>query len=1503
MAKFTIYSPEGAALYTGTPSFTGQYMKPGLLEFREVALPAYVELVPGCYVDYTRVTDSLGGSDVARRYRIYTVPQLKKQARSYSYGAAYLYQSVQLYDASKMLEYCPFRDLVAGDNRIHFSTQPSISTFEGCDGLARRFEACLQDQYGADSWVVRVATQEENPALYELMREPRNFTVSGLNILECLNKVYEIWPEVGWMYKVEMVDGNPTDTIVIGGGGINPNQGTYAYGKGNGLTSLTRTAANADEIANRIYAYGSSRNMTLPSWYRDKPIKNAGSVDIQNIMIPISSWGLTDGQRDPAKAYVEDDDSIEKNGLRPTTVYFDGKGEYPEIYPTIREATIGMVRTALGSSSAQYYPSTSVYPNASTRVDKLLWAQTSFDSGKAAEDGKSATFTEYISVADNLTQTVEPDTQRITQTIITEDITFGSSEEGVRNISLLFSLSGYVQLYGITGARVYAHLHKGHPANAPVAKGQAELSRDTSNPDRYNFGSLSVSGTKVEITDGTYYIVVDLEVDLTVSATELTFAYDYDGTITASLSNYRSKTFNISLRQVGFDIGERADLGDGKTIAMRSGDCVGRSFAIKSVQYNSSADCWDLECWRTEDESLSQWFPNSQFGVAAEDEFVLLDIAMPDIYIGMASERLLTAAQELLADTAVERWQYTPEIDAKFMVENNRTIRAGEYMTILDIVAGDITPGIVSYFKTSGGGYLLTANGERIVVGENEGSVVTVFVDTVVINEGESVIPTYKVTLRDRKKKTWTESQSPESPSSKSVGSMESSTQQSSSGSGDSYFTLDESGNVTLKSPYQNLWVPGWLAAGGIGDGSGGGGGGGGETNLAAVWASLTKTPPLDEFANTKIHIDHIPLSDLDTWVSQKGYLTISDLPDSYFTLDGNGNVTLKSPYQNFWVPGWMAAGGVGSGSGGGGGGTVTGVMMNGVTYSPVGGIVDLGTVLTSFTETDPTVPSWAKQTAPYLFIGTTQVQQSPTPQDLTGILSINATSASDSGSRIVWESANNAWHFHGNLYADGWVAAGGIGSGGGSYTPGTGIDITNNVISLQTASTSALGGVKVDGTTITISNGVISAVGGGSGGVQQIKVGTTTVSPDTNGLATITNPVTTLISGWFSENFNITRLLSSGTAIATVQMGNTQFNLYAPSGGGISSVSLASGTNNGTLKLTVDGSVTDNIAVKGLGSLAYKSSLSASDIPSLNYLPLSGGELTGDLRLKGNTNYGRKLRFGDGDYAYLYEDSDDHLTIFADKGITLSANTSYGVEAGNYIDIGNARLVFDSGTNALHITKKSGTQATIGLYADGFVAAGGISGQTTSSYVDLESNQTVGGNKTFTGTTTFNAAINGLTITKSTNYVSLNNETSSKHLVLGSGSGCVFIGPYPSTTSYKFYVNGGDVRFTDNAYASSWNTLSDRQLKDNITELSKDEAIETIMALTPSTWEWNSGVNKGLTAAGFVAQDVESVIPFMVSGHEYKSLAYQMLHAYEVSAIQSHEARIKVLENKILEG
>lgn len=69
-----------------------------------------------------------------------------------------------------------------------------------------------------------------------------------------------------------------------------------------------------------------------------------------------------------------------------------------------------------------------------------------------------------------------------------------------------------------------------------------------------------------------------------------------------------------------------------------------------------------------------------------------------------------------------------------------------------------------------------------------------------------------------------------------------------------------------------------------------------------------------------------------------------------------------------------------------------------------------------------------------------------------------------------------------------------------------------------------------------------------------------------------------------------------------------------------IGSVNLTSGTNNGTLKLTVDGIATDNIAVKGLGSAAYTASssyaTSTQGTKADNAMPKSGGTFTGGVTL-----------------------------------------------------------------------------------------------------------------------------------------------------------------------------------------------------------------------------------------------------------------------------------------------
>lgn len=67
---------------------------------------------------------------------------------------------------------------------------------------------------------------------------------------------------------------------------------------------------------------------------------------------------------------------------------------------------------------------------------------------------------------------------------------------------------------------------------------------------------------------------------------------------------------------------------------------------------------------------------------------------------------------------------------------------------------------------------------------------------------------------------------------------------------------------------------------------------------------------------------------------------------------------------------------------------------------------------------------------------------------------------------------------------------------------------------------------------------------------------------------------------------------------------------------------SIATGSSNGTISVNTNGT-SANVAVKGLGSLAYKSSLTYSDVGAAasshthSYLPLSGGDLTGSVSFK----------------------------------------------------------------------------------------------------------------------------------------------------------------------------------------------------------------------------------------------------------------------------------------------
>lgn len=186
--------------------------------------------------------------------------------------------------------------------------------------------------------------------------------------------------------------------------------------------------------------------------------------------------------------------------------------------------------------------------------------------------------------------------------------------------------------------------------------------------------------------------------------------------------------FTFYLKDLGFDLSEKDSDGNYKyattdtmQISMKSGMCVGRTFDV--VDYGITKDTslgytrFKVECNRFSDESVNMAYPNANWKIEAGDKFVILGIAMPEVYIKAASQKLLTYAQEYLAQNDSTKYTYTPKIDEIFMAQHpdlGESIKEGDILNFTDT----------------------DLNIDASVI-----------IQSLTIKEGDKIIPTYEVTL------------------------------------------------------------------------------------------------------------------------------------------------------------------------------------------------------------------------------------------------------------------------------------------------------------------------------------------------------------------------------------------------------------------------------------------------------------------------------------------------------------------------------------------------------------------------------------------------------------------------------------------------------------------------------------------------------------------------------------------------------------------------------------
>lgn len=749
MARFSIMAAGGGSVrFRGCPVYHGTYLKPSYLEFREISSDTPIAWAVGDYVDYTRT---------GLRYTLYDLPEMAQNSEKQKVGERYVYSNVRFYARTKDLERCLFRDIVTADNTVHFSSRKTISTFEDVDGLAARIQACLDSGYPGE-WSVVLDTDLKTSVTS--VSEAREFSIeSGSSVLDALDRIYSVWENVGWTYSYNSTTGK--NILSIGGANTKRAGNTVAggsIGKGSGLTSVKVTFSRLDDVCTRLYPFGSSRNMRA-RYYNSLNIKDAESVDIPNLMIPVSSWGKTDSLPDPKKAFIRVASVRDERllGVRPKVLYFDDE-EYGEIYPSIEGVTIGDVRESMETTD-NYYPSTSIYTD-SERADEV-------------KSSKTANLDDGTSGVKEITQTVDP----VCDASMTGSVGVNGSVTLTKNIG-------------------FASLMMGRWSDIILADGQADIYVEMDNGVSLDEAFLTVTNmgneakvdllrnydsttgkTRLSIPDDCVLLHEDF---FKVSDTNYgnTFIFELHLTVTASGSKYlpsssvtvdqnNSAPISISLRdghptsayvtlkQIGFDPNLQRLSSNGKvgTLEMKTGACAGRSFRIDKCSYDSSADGWNLKIRRVVDRSVNMTFPNSTYPIAAGDRFVLTDIKMPDEYIEYASQRLLSRAKEVLDELSHPIAVLTPSMDAKFIKENARSFIEGQF---LSFEAPLLSQGYMAL------GYYSD------------------LIDTLTINENEANIPTYSLTLRERPRKSF------KLPSDSSASNTEDVESGDSSGSGSS---------------------------------------------------------------------------------------------------------------------------------------------------------------------------------------------------------------------------------------------------------------------------------------------------------------------------------------------------------------------------------------------------------------------------------------------------------------------------------------------------------------------------------------------------------------------------------------------------------------------------------------------------------------------------------------------------------------------------------------------
>ena len=239
-------------------------------------------------------------------------------------------------------------------------------------------------------------------------------------------------------------------------------------------------------------------------------------------------------------------------------------------------------------------------------------------------------------------------------------------------------------------------------------------------------------------------------------------------------------------------------------------------------------------------------------------------------------------------------------------------------------------------------------------------------------------------------------------------------------------------------------------------------------------------------------------------------------------------------------------------------------------------------------------------------------------------------------------------------------------------------------------------------------------------------------------------------------------------------------------------------------------------------------------------------------------------------------------MNISGDENVALGYQALWGNDSGDR----NVAL----GTGALYmagLTPTAANNIAIGYQAGNNIASGG-NNNIIIGY-DIDAPVAAGANQLSLGNLIFGTGIDGTGTTISTGNIGIANSSPAYRLHVGSAA------IVSGTTVARFENAGGTCDVTPNV-AGGITCTSDLNSKRNISDFSG--GLDLLASLQPKSFNMKADTEGSATQLGFIAQDVEQVIPglVMTDANGKKSLSYIGLVPYTISAIKEQQIQFNSL-------